>query len=127
MTDHNIFFKIFDNFMEKGVIHAFILLKTWWNRGITYVAIFLTIFNLVSLSLLWRPILITYGIPTWVFYVIVPTVVVSFTLFIGYYDTVKKIWLRETDIMNQNANPYHESFNKMFKEVSEINEMLKSK
>ena len=110
--------------MENGVIHAFILLKTWWNRGITYITIPLTIFNLVSLSLLWRPILVTYGIPSWLFYVVVPTVTVSVTLAIGYYDTSKEIWLRESDVINKKANPYDKPFTKMFQEVSDIKVML---
>lgn len=110
--------------MEKGIIHAFVNVKTWWNRGNTYIAIPITIFNLVSLSLLWRPILVTYGIPSWLFYIFVPTVTVSVTLFIGYYDTVKEVWLKESDVINKKANPYDKPFNKMFLEVSEIKEIL---
>jgi hypothetical protein len=104
-------------FVDKGIIHTCIILKTWWNRGITYVTIFLTLFNLVSLSLLWRPILVTFGIPSWLFYVIVPTVAITVTLIIGKYDTDKQIWLRESDVINQKANPYHEHFMKIFEEI----------
>jgi hypothetical protein len=109
----------------KKIITYSVTVKTWWNRGLSYVTIPITIFNLVSLSLLWRPILVTYGIPSWVFYVIVPTVMVSTTLFLGKYDVSHNIYLEECDVNNKMANPYDKPFNKMFLEVTEINERLK--
>jgi hypothetical protein len=112
--------KTIDNFLENGVIHAFINLKTWWNRGLTYIAIPLTMFNLLSLSLLWRPILVTYGIPSWLFYVVVPTITVVVTL----YDTIKEVWKREAIIQNDASNPWYAEFTKMFQEVSDIKIML---
>lgn len=114
----------FNAFMDRGIINAFILVKTWWNRGITYIAIFLTLFNILSLSLLWRPILVEYGIPPWTFYIFVPTLTVILAVMIGYYDTSRKLWLRESDVINKNANPYDAPFNKMFTEVAEIHEAL---
>lgn len=112
------------SFAGKGIIYFFVNVKTWWNRGTTYITIPITIFNLLSLSLLWRPILVTYGIPSWLFYILVPTITVSVTLYIGYYDTVREVWRREADVQNIAANPWYEQNMKLFKEVSEIKVML---
>lgn len=110
------------------------LVSRWrfrWSRGIQWTTIPMTLFSVVSMAIIWTPILNQFGIPLWVFIIVAATGFLGTTILVGYFDDRYKMIKRETEHFNVGSNPYDGPLKKLFeesekntREIQEIKQMI---
>jgi len=89
----------------KGILWYVTYLKMLYNRGISYVAMGITILSLLTFLKVWQETFNHYGIPNEVMFIGFPIAVIIGCVTIGYFDIKYKMWHRETVFSSKNVSP----------------------
>ena len=108
----------------KGILWYITYGKMLYNRGISYVAMGITILSLLTFLKVWQETFNAFGITNEIMFIGFPIVLIATCAIVGYIDVKNNMWQREAVFSIKNVSPVaSDSYNTVKKIEAEMIEL----
>ena len=108
----------------KGILWYITYGKMLYNRGISYVAMGITILSLLTFLKVWQETFNAFGITNEIMFIGFPIVLIVTCAIVGYIDVKNNMWQREAVFSIKNVSPIaSDSYNTVKRIEAEMTEL----